>query len=90
MANSKKLENNHNEVCFQSGFYKVTKIIEQDLFQVEGIYLIKLKKPYLQSVIKDSAFLENIRENIVRVIPYSRNNKAEIISDVLVWWNTCK
>ena len=84
MSNQGKLEENHYPPLFHPGFYTVTKIIEKDLFQVENVYLIKLKVPYSQFSIKDGTFLNQLKEKIVKIIPHHRNNKGEIISDVWI------
>ena len=77
---SQDAKNLNKDLYFKSGFYKITKIIDKDLFQVENTYLIKLKKhdPNTQ----ESDFLKTIEGHTVQIAPYERNNRSEIISDV--------
>ena len=65
---------------FKTDYYKITKLIEPNVIEVEGTWFIKLKG------VRDSSEeeLKNIlnENNIVRVIPHSRSEDARIISDV--------
>lgn len=69
-------------VFFNPGYYDVIKIIDADLFQIEGHILIKLKPPNENSKIKDDSFLKHINECKVKILPYGRNDMGEVISDV--------
>ena len=66
---------------FEPGYYKITKLVEPNVLEVEGTWFIKLKG------VGDHTLKEELKKwlkenNIVRVIPYSRSNDARIISDV--------
>ena len=66
---------------FKPGYYKITKLIEPNVLEVEDTWFIKLKG------VGDHTPKEELRKwlqesNVVRVIPYSRSNDARIISDV--------
>ena len=69
------------DLNFKPDWYKITKIIGPNVLEVENTWFIKLigiddntPKEELQEWLKEG--------NIVRVIPYSRNDEARIISDV--------
>ena len=66
---------------FEPGYYKVTKLVGSNVIEIEGTWFIKLKgvsdhtlKGELQKWLQEN--------NIVRVIPYERSDDARIISDV--------
>ena len=66
---------------FKPDWYKITKLIGPNVLEVENTWFIKLKG------ISDNTPKEELEKwlkegNIVRVIPYRRNNEARIISDV--------
>ena len=66
---------------FKPGYYKITKIVESNVIEVEGTWFIKLKG------VGDSTPKEEIKQwlkedNTVRVVPYRRSSDARIISDV--------
>lgn len=66
---------------FKPGHYKITKIIEPNVIELEETWFIKLKG------VSDRVPKEEIKKwlkegNIVRIIPYRRNDDARIISDV--------
>jgi len=65
----------------EAEYYKITQVIEPNVIEVEGTWFVKLKG------VSDFTPQEEIKKwlkqgNIVRVIPYRRNNDARIISDV--------
>ena len=71
-----------NNLNFESDYYQVTKLVKPNVLEVEGTWFVKLK-----GVDDDSTDPEELEKwlkkgNIVRVIPYERNNEARIISDV--------
>ncbi len=66
---------------FEPGYYKITKIVEPNVVEVEGTWFIKLKgvggstpKEEIKKWLKE--------DNTVRVVPYRRGDDARIISDV--------
>ena len=66
---------------FKPDYYRVTKIVSSNVIEVEKTWFIKLQgipddndPDELKKWIKE--------DNIVRVIPYRRNEEARIISDV--------
>ena len=66
---------------FEPGHYTITKVIEPNVLEIEGTWFIKLKG------IGDNTSKEELKKwlqtgKVVRIIPYSRNNSARIISDV--------
>ena len=66
---------------FTPGYYKITKLIEPNIIEIEETWFIKLKG------VGENTDLEEFKKwlkkgNVVRVIPYSRSNDARIISDV--------
>lgn len=66
---------------FKPDYYKVTRLLAPNVLEVEGTWFIKLKG------VSDNTPPEELKkwlkeENIVRIIPYRRNNEARIISDV--------
>ena len=66
---------------FKPEYYKITQLVEPNVIEVEGTWFIKLKG------VSDSTPKEEIKKwlkesNIVRVVPYRRDNDARIISDV--------
>ena len=66
---------------FKPDWYKITKLIHPNILEVEDTWFVKLKG------VGDSAPKEELNKwlkegNIVRVVPYWRNNKARIVSDV--------
>ena len=70
-----------NNLNFKPDYYKVTKLVEPNVMEVESMWFIKLK-----GVADDTnpAELEKwLKEgDVIRVIPYERSNDARIISDV--------
>ena len=66
---------------FKPDYYKITRLLEPNILEVEETWFIKLKG------VNDSAPPEELKKwlkegDIVRIIPYRRNNEARIISDV--------
>ena len=66
---------------FEPGYYKITKLIEPNVIEIEGTWFIRLKG------VSDNTEPEELKKwlkesNVVRIIPYSRSNDARIISDV--------
>lgn len=66
---------------FKPGYYTITKLIEPNVLEVNGTWFIKLKgisdktnKGELGKWLKQN--------NTVRIIPYRRNSKARVISEV--------
>ena len=66
---------------FKPGYYKITKLVEPNVIEIEDTWFVKLKG------VSDTTPKEEIKKwlkegNIVRIIPYKRSNDARIISDV--------
>ena len=66
---------------FKPDYYKITRLLESNVLEVEDTWFIKLKG------VNDSVSPEELKKwlkegDIVRIIPYRRNNEARIISDV--------
>ena len=73
--------NMQTNLNFNPDWYKITKLISPNVLEVENTWFIKLKG------VGDSTPKEELKKwlkegNIVRVIPYWRNDEARIVSDV--------
>ena len=66
---------------FKPEYYKITKLIEPNVIEVEGTCFIKLKG-VSDTTPKDEIQKWLKKDNIVRVVPYRRDSDARIISDV--------
>ena len=69
------------ELRFKPNYYKITKLWEPNVLEVEDTWFIRLKG------IGDNTPKEELKKwlrkgNIVRVVPYWRSNDARIVSDV--------
>ena len=69
-----------NNLNFKPDYYKVTKLVEPNLMEVESTWFIKLRGVDDDHPDELSKWLKE--GYIVRIIPYSRNEYARIISDV--------
>ena len=70
-----------DNLYFKPDYYKITNLLAPNVIEVENTWFIKLKG------IDDNADIKELSKwlkegNIVRVIPYSRNEDARIVSDV--------
>ena len=70
-----------NNLYFEPGYYKITKLVSGNVLEVEDTWFIELRG--VDEDVSEDEIKKWLKEgNIVRVIPYSRNKEARIISDV--------
>ena len=66
---------------FEPGYYKITKLLGPNVIEIEETWFIKLKGVNDNTEPKElEKWLK--KSNIVKIIPHSRDNDAWIISDV--------
>ncbi len=72
----------NSNLHFEPDYYKITKIVDSTILEVNETWLIKLRGVDDNTTKPDELKKWLKKGNIVRVIPRSRNNKAQVISDV--------
>ena len=70
---------------FNGGYYRVTQLIEPNIIELEGIWLIKLEG--VDEKTAEEGILQRWLKagTMVKIIPYSRTEDALLVSDV--WLN---
>ena len=78
---TKRIIKMKDNLYFEPGWYKITKLWPPNVLEVEDTWFIKLKG--VGDDTPKEELTKWLKENyMVRVIPYRRDNTARIISDV--------